>query len=99
MARDGSIRRDDVLLASGFDDLVEVGMTRAAYDAGSRTSVYPPGGGHDWAYTGMFLVGSLVALLLWSITVPAPWWHRRRARSTSRPGQVNGSPRDEVITG
>jgi hypothetical protein len=61
---DGSIVRRDVILGSGHGD-VTVGDSTLAYDVGDRAAVYPPGGGHDWIFVTLLLMGSVLFLGAW----------------------------------
>lgn len=76
----GKDRRQDVGLASGFSNLA-VGVRVVAFDNGDPDNVFPPGGGEDWILTGLFLVGSIIALLAWIYLVAMK---RTRANVTSR---------------
>lgn len=78
----GTVRREAVVLASGFHD-ESVGAVLVAYDVGNRAVVYPPGGGQDWIYTTLLAIGAVVVLVLWCLTVPFRRWSLRVLTSTA----------------
>jgi hypothetical protein len=87
---DGTIRRADVGLATGFSD-VAVGVRLRAIDEGSAYNVYPPGGGEDWILTSLLFAAAIVVLLAWTYRVPVQIL-RRRGQPSPGTSQAVGSP-------